>query len=219
MKKAVLLRSCAALFVPLAAGTIVATPAFAQETSASIRGQVTSNGKPVPNATVVVTHVPSGSVARTTSDSSGSFNAPGLRVGGPYNIIVNADGYEQITLTDAYIQAGEPLSVPVQLVAAAPQQEAIVITTARAGAREQSTGPITALGRTQIEGVASVNRDVRDIARRDPFATMDLTNSRTIEIAGNNGRLNRFSPRSPPSTTIVIATRRRQARAQKSPPR
>jgi hypothetical protein len=193
LKKAVLLRSCAALFVPLAAGTIVATPAFAQETSASIRGQVTSNGKPVPNATVVVTHVPSGSVARTTSDSSGSFNAPGLRVGGPYNIIVNADGYEQITLTDAYIQAGEPLSVPVQLVAAAPQQEAIVITTARAGAREQSTGPITALGRTQIEGVASVNRDVRDIARRDPFATMDLTNSRTIEIAGNNGRLNRFS--------------------------
>ncbi len=97
------------------------------------------------------------------------------------------------TVTDAYVQAGEPLQIPVQMVAAAPQQEAIVITTARTGAREQSQGPITALNRTQIEGVASVNRDVRDIARRDPFATIDLTNSRTIEIAGNNGRLNRFS--------------------------
>ena len=193
MKKAVLLRSCAALFVPLATGMFIATPAFAQETSSSIRGTVTAAGKPVANANVVVTHLPSGSVARTTTDASGSFNAPGLRVGGPYSIVVNADGYEQITLTDAYLTAGDPLSVPVQLAAAAPQQEAIVITTARAGAREQSTGPITALGRTQIEGVASVNRDVRDIARRDPFATMDLTNSRTIEIAGNNGRLNRFS--------------------------
>ena len=86
-----------------------------------------------------------------------------------------------------------PCNIPVQMVAAAPQQEAIVITTARTGAREQSQGPSTALNRTQIEGVASVNRDVRYIARRDPFATIDLTNSRTIEIAGNNGRLNRFS--------------------------
>lgn len=193
MKKAVLLRSCAAFFVPLASGAFIVTPAFAQETSASIRGDVSDNGKPVANATVVVTHLPSGSVSRTTSDSSGTFNAPGLRVGGPYTIVVTANGYEPITLTDAFIQAGEPLSVPVRMVAAAPQQEVITITAARSGAREQSTGPITALGRTQIEGVASVNRDVRDIARRDPFATMDLSNSRTIEIAGNNGRLNRFS--------------------------
>jgi hypothetical protein len=192
VKKAFLLRSCAALLVPVAAIT-VATPASAQETSSSIRGQVTANGHPIANAAVVVTHVPSGSVARTTSDSTGNFQASGLRVGGPYTIVVNATGYEQITLTDAYIQAGEPLSVPVQMVATAPEQEAIVITTARAGAREQSTGPITALNRTQIQGVASVNRDIRDIARRDPFATIDLTNSRTIEIAGNNGRLNRFS--------------------------
>ena len=132
-------------------------------------------------------------MSRTTTDRSGTFSALGLRVGGPYTIHVNANGLEPITLTDAYIQAGEPLQVPVQMVAAAPDQEAIVITTARAGARERSTGPITALNRTQIEGVASVNRDIRDIARRDPFATIDYTNSRTIEIAGNNGRLNRFS--------------------------
>jgi hypothetical protein len=193
VKKAVLLRSCAALLVPIAASTFVATPAAAQETTSSIRGQVTANGRPVAGANVVVTHVPSGSVSRTATDSSGNFDAPGLRVGGPYNIVVTAKGFEQITLTDAYIQAGEPLRVPVQMVAAAPQQEAIVITTARAGGRQTSTGPITALNRTQVEGVASINRDVRDLARRDPFATIDYTNSRTIEIAGNNGRLNSFS--------------------------
>ena len=193
MKKYVLLRSCAALFVPVAATSFIASPAFAQETTASIRGQVNSNGKPVGNASVTVTHVPSGTVSRTTTDASGNFAASGLRVGGPYTVDVSANGYENTTITDAYVQAGEPLFVPVLVNPVAAQQEAIVITSARAGAREQSQGPITALNRAQIEGVASVNRDVRDIARRDPFATMDLTNSRTIEIAGNNGRLNRFS--------------------------
>ena len=193
MKKAFLLRSCAAFFVPVAAGAFVATPAMAQETSSAIRGQVVANGAPVANAAVTVTHVPSGTSIRTTTDASGNFSAQGLRVGGPYTVAVSAKGFESTTVTDAYLQAGEPLNVPVQLVAASAQQEAIVITSARAGARQTSQGPITALTRTQIEGVASVNRDVRDLARRDPFATIDLTNSRTIEIAGNNGRLNSFS--------------------------
>lgn len=193
MNKAFLLRSCAAFFVPVVAGTMLATPAVAQETTSSIRGQVVANGSPVANAEVVVTHVPSGTSIRTMTDSTGNFSAQGLRVGGPYTVAVNAKGFESTTITDAYLQAGEPLSVPVQLVAASTQQEAIVITSARAGARQTSQGPITALTRTQIEGVASVNRDVRDLARRDPFATIDLTNSRTIEIAGNNGRLNSFS--------------------------
>lgn len=193
MKKAFLLRSCAAFFVPVAAGAILATPALAQETTSSIRGQVVTNGSPVANAQVVVTHVPSGTSIRTTTDASGNFSAQGLRVGGPYTVAVSANGFEATTITDAYLQAGEPLNVPVQLVAANAQQQAIVITSARAGARQTSQGPITALTRTQIEGVASVNRDVRDLARRDPFATIDLTNSRTIEVAGNNGRLNSFS--------------------------
>jgi hypothetical protein len=61
------------------------------------------------------------------------------------------------------------------------------------GAVETSNGPITALNREAIEGAASINRDIRDLARRDPLVTLDLTNARTIEVAGNNGRLNRFS--------------------------
>ena len=75
-----------------------------------------------------------------------------------------------------------------------PQQTEIVVTASNLrGALETSTGPITALGRDEIEGVASINRDIRDLARRDPLVTVDLTNSRAMEVAGNNGRLNRFS--------------------------
>lgn len=176
----------------LATAAIVApAAAFAQETTSTIRGEVTSGGAAVPGAQVVITHVPSGTVSRSTTDGSGAFNASGLRIGGPFTVAVSAEGYEAVTITDISLTAGVPFRVPVELVAAG---EEIVITGTRVG-REQSQGPITTLTREDIEGVASITRDIRDIARRDPLVNLDLApgSSRAIEIAGTNGRFNRFS--------------------------
>ena len=166
--------------------------AHAQETTASIRGEVLSGGSPVGDATVVITHQPSGTVSRTSTDAGGTFSSSGLRVGGPFTVQVNAPGKDGTTVTDLFLTAGQAFRLPVDL-AAAPDDKEIVVTATLSGGREQSTGPITALNRGEIEGVASINRDIRDLARRDPFVTIDLTNSRAIEVAGNNGRLNRFS--------------------------
>jgi hypothetical protein len=196
VNKAILLRTCAALALPLAVSAVAPTAAYAQETTSTINGQVVANGQPVSGATVVVTHEPSGTTDRAVTDAEGQFSISGLRVGGPFNVRVTANGFEEATVTEISLLAGEPLRLPVELATAgAPTTDGqeIVVTASNLGARERSTGPITALGRTQIEGVASINRDIRDLARRDPFVTLDPTNSRTVEIAGNNGRLNRFS--------------------------
>lgn len=180
----------AASVAGLSMAAAIATPVVAQETTAAVRGTVESDGTAVVGAQVVVTHEPSGTVLRTTTDNSGNFSANGLRVGGPFTVAVTAPGFESTRITDLFLQAGQPFRLPLTLQSA----DDIVVTAASlGGALETSTGPITALGRDDIEGVASINRDVRDLARRDPFATIDLANSRTIEIAGNNGRLNRFS--------------------------
>ena len=168
----------------------MSAPAFAQETSASVRGTVESADGVVSDAEITVTHEPSGTMLRTTTDSTGNFSANGLRVGGPFSVSVDAPGYENASVTDLFLQAGQPFRLPVVLQT---QQEIVVTASALQGAVEQSNGPITSLNREQIEGVASVNRDIRDLARRDPLVTLDLTNSRAIEIAGNAGRLNRFS--------------------------
>jgi hypothetical protein len=174
----------------LSIGTMTATPAFAQETTSAVRGTVESAAGPVAGATVTIVHEPSGTTSTSTTDAAGTFSANGLRIGGPFTITVDADGFEQAQITDLNLQAGTPFRLPVML----QEQQGIVVTAASIqNAGETSTGPITNLNREDIEGVASINRDVRDLARRDPFATIDLTNSRTIEIAGNNGRLNRFS--------------------------
>lgn len=178
------------LFIGAAVVALMApAAAVAQETTSSIRGTVEAEGAPVAGAEVVVTHVPSGTTSRAVTDGDGAFNASGLRVGGPFTVAVEAPGYEGSQVTDIFLTAGQPFRLPVTLAAA----EEIVVTASATGAREQSTGPITTLGREQIQSVSSINRDIRDIARRDPFVTIDLTNARTIEVAGQNGRLNRFS--------------------------
>jgi hypothetical protein len=180
-----------------AAAIVAPAAAYAQETTGTIRGDVVASGAGVADAEVTITHVPSGTTQRVTTDSNGAFNVSGLRVGGPFTVAVRAPGFEEITVTDISITAGTPFRIPVELTATAAdatvEGEEIVVTASSLRTRETSNGPITSLNREDIEGVASVTRDIRDIARRDPFANIDASNSRTIEIAGQNGRLNRFS--------------------------
>ncbi len=180
----------AASVAGLSIATAIATPAVAQETTSSVRGTVEADGAPVAGAQVVVEHVPSGTTSTSTTDANGNFSANGLRVGGPFTVTVDAPGYETSSVTDLNLQAGQPFRLPIVLQAA---NDIVVTASSLGGARETSNGPITALGREEIEGVATINRDIRDLARRDPLANIDLSNSRTIEVAGNNGRLNRFS--------------------------
>jgi hypothetical protein len=174
----------------LSIGAMTATPAFAQETTSSVRGTVEGPNGPVSGATVTIVHEPSGTTATSTTGADGNFSANGLRIGGPFTVTIDADGFEQAQITDLALEAGTAFRLPVVL----QEQQGIIVTAAALqGAADTSTGPITSLNRNDIEGVASINRDIRDLARRDPFATIDLTNSRTIEVAGQNGRLNRFS--------------------------
>lgn len=168
----------------------VASSAYAQETTSSIRGTVTAGDAPVSGAEITVTHVPSGTTSTTTTGADGSFSASGLRIGGPFTVKVVAGGFVDTTVTDIELTAGQPLRLPIALEASGGD---IVVTAAKSGAVDLSSGPGTALGRQQIEGVASITRDIRDIVRRDPFATIDPAQSRGVMIAGQNARLNKFS--------------------------
>jgi hypothetical protein len=190
------------LFSAVAAVAVVApTAAYAQETTSTIRGEVSSSGAPVNNATVTVTHVPSGTVSRATTDQNGNFNLSGLRLGGPFTLTVETPGQPSYQVTDIFLSAGEPFFVPVELTAtgaaegAPPAAEGadIIVTAQSIGAGTTSLSPTTTLRRDDIEGVATVNRDVRDLIRRSPFAQLDPTNSRATSIAGQNPRFNRFS--------------------------
>ena len=189
------------LFLGVAAAALIApVAATAQETTSTIRGSVTSGGAPVAGATVTITHVPSGTAVNTVTGANGSFNASGLRVGGPFSVSVTATGYPQTTVTDIFTVVAQAYDLPVELkpaeAATGTAGGEVVVTASRiVNARTVSQGPATVLTAAQIKNVATLNRDVRDLMRRDPLARLDDTPSggRAVSFAGQNARYNRFS--------------------------
>ena len=192
-----------------AAAVALAIPAAAsaQETTSSIRGTVTNAGAGVAGATVVAVDVDSGTRSETTTGSDGGYSLPGLRPGGPYSVTVTSPQGTK-TVTDIFTVVQQSFTLPIELTATeasegaatadAPVGGDIVVTaTSIRGAGVRSDGPQTVLTQADIGKVASVNRDVRDIQRRDPFATLDLTNAGerggAVSFAGVNPRFNRFT--------------------------
>lgn len=164
-----------------------ATAVVAQETTSSIRGSVTSAGAPAVGASVSAVHEPSGTTATATTNSAGAFNLTGLRPGGPYTVTVTAPGFAPVTSENVFLSVGQPYNLPV--VVGNTEVDALVVTAARA---ERSGPLVSVFDRDSIASVASVSRDIRDIARRDPFASFNPS-TRGVSIAGQNGRTNRFS--------------------------
>lgn len=174
-----------------AIAVMAATTAHAQETTSVIRGAVTSAGQPVPGADIVVTNVPSGTVSRTRTDTSGAYTVAGLRSGGPYTVEVSsAAGKSKVT--DIFASVGQPYDLPIEL---GGSEEITVTASSIKRAGIVTNGPATTLSAVDISKVASINRDLRDVERRSPFAELDRSNGSfgAISIAGTNPRFNRFT--------------------------
>jgi outer membrane receptor protein involved in Fe transport len=175
----------AVLAIALAAPVAV----YAQETTGGLRGVVAGPAGAISNANVVIVHVPTGQRTTIKTNASGQFNASGLRVGGPYTIAVTADGFRGTSIPDATVSLTDEGSLSVVLEAAARETEVVVVSAARLRARS-GTGPETTLGAVAIDGVASINGDIRDIAKRNPLVSLDATNENAFSIAGTNPRFN-----------------------------
>ncbi|MBW6524836.1 TonB-dependent receptor [Sphingomonas sp. RHCKR47] len=194
------------LLLGVAAVALIAPmSATAQETTSAIRGTVTAGGTPVAGATVTITNTSTNARVNTTTGADGSFNANGLPVGGPYTVAITSPQGSR-TVTDIFTVVQQPFTLPVDLAPAATGDatadagagEDIVVTASSIrGAGVTSDGPQTVLTQADVSKVASVNRDIRDIQRRDPFANLDLSNSGdrggAVSFAGVNPRYNRFT--------------------------
>jgi outer membrane receptor for ferrienterochelin and colicin len=171
--------------------------AYAQETTSSVHGTVTSGGTPLEGASITLVHLPSGTRQTTATGAGGVFDARGLRVGGPYTITATAKGLPAKSLSNVFLQVGQTEDVDID-IAGQGEVEALVVTAG--GVKNTDQGPKTVLGRVQIQEVVSVNRDPRDLARRDILVAQDVNssarvgvNSGGISIAGSNPRYNRIA--------------------------
>lgn len=166
---------------------------YAQETTGAVRGQVTDEaGAPVASATVTVTHTPTGSTATAMTAADGFFSVRGLRVGGPYRISAAAGGYDKGGITVQAIGVGD--SANVEVVLSRPGSAAVseLVVTAAAAAPSQG-GPSSNFSENTIQALPSISRDLKDIARLDPFASIDPTNQDALSFAGTNTRFNQLT--------------------------
>lgn len=169
-----------------------ATAVYAQETTAAVRGQlVTAEGAPIGGAAISLVHQPSGTTLNTVSDSSGTFDARGLRVGGPYLITVQADGYASEAIGDVFLTVAETTRLTIDLESAAALDDVIV--TAVRDVTANNSGVSSVLDREGVESVVSVNRDIRDLARRNILVSQNTRGDGGISIAGSNPRTNRIT--------------------------
>lgn len=166
---------------------------YAQETTGSVRGQVTDeNGAAVAGVTVTVTHVPTGANSTSVTGGDGYFSARGLRVGGPYRVTAASSEYERSQVTVQNIGVGDPANVDLVLYrAGSAEVEEFVVTGAMAAPSQG--GPSSNFSAAAIESLPSISRDIKDIARLDPFATIDVSNQDALSFAGTNTRFNQLT--------------------------
>jgi hypothetical protein len=154
-------------------------------TGANINGTVTdSEGEPLPGATVVAIHEPSGSQFGATTRSDGRFNIRNVRVGGPYTIRASFVGFRAAEETEVTLELSQDYRVNFELVdetfdlgeVAVTAQRDAIISGDRSGARSR-------VGRDQLDALPSINRSIQDYTRLSPQVSGN-------NVAGRSGRRN-----------------------------
>ena len=164
---------------------LVVAVASAQVTTSSIRGRVTTNDNPLPGATIVATHTPSGTNYGTTSNSEGHFAISGMRVGGPYNVTISFIGYNDVVIADLMLGLGNNAELSVELTEAAIEVEDIVIS-----ASSKNLSGDTFL-RNEIEAIPSIDRSIYDLTNLMSTAISPAAGG--IILGGQSTRYNAFT--------------------------
>jgi hypothetical protein len=183
-----------AKLLPLAIASLLAAPAFAQETSSTISGRVLdAAGQPVANATVQIVHEPSGTTKVATTDASGRYSAQGLRVGGPFDVTASKDGTPSGKQDNVYLSLGADTAVNLTVgganVADATALTGVTVSAVAGQFNSENKGLGTNISQRELKTVPTPSRNIGDIARRDPRVNVDHGTG-AISANGQNTRAN-----------------------------
>jgi hypothetical protein len=177
----------------LACGLLTAG-AHAQDITGGIAGKVTDDaGKPLAHVPVTIVYKATNTTLKTTTGNDGFFSIRNLQVGGPYDVTAAGDSTHQAKTAEINaIGVGDPYELNLTLDGnAGPSVATVTVQAARlGGANTVQTGPRSTFSASTIQQAPSFSRDLKDVARINPFVTVDPTNSDALYIAGNNNHVN-----------------------------
>lgn len=163
----------------------LSTSAMAADTSSSMRGKIVGpEGNVASNVKIQLIHTPTGTVSEFVTNDNGTFVAKGLRVGGPYTVVIDSDKFSDAELNNIFLSLGETYRLNKQL--APLSVERIQVTGARF--LQDVGGSNSVFGADAIDNAPSFNRDIKDVARMNPLAS--INGNGELVIAGGNPRTN-----------------------------
>ncbi|MEM9362861.1 MAG: carboxypeptidase regulatory-like domain-containing protein [Bacteroidota bacterium] len=165
--------------------------AFAQGvTTSSLGGKVTDNtGEPLPGASIVAVHTPSGTMYGAATDFDGFYRISGMRIGGPYTITISYIGFEDDVIEGIVLSLGQSERISRQLSENSTALDEVVITAQANGIFDsKKTGASTSIDNRKVTALPNVSRSIADFTRLTPQAQIREDNE--ISIAGQNNRYN-----------------------------
>lgn len=164
-----------------AAAMLAAAPAYAQLSTATIKGQVTQAGSAGAATQIVATNTANGYTFRTTSNADGSYVLTGLPPG-VYQIQVAGRKSEPVTLSIGQT-ASIDLTIGAPAAAAADMQRVVITGNAeRRAVRSSEVG--TAVSRKQIESLPQNSRNFLAFADLAPGVRFDTDNAGYVKLQG-----------------------------------
>ncbi|GAC1374903.1 MAG: hypothetical protein NVSMB30_18380 [Hymenobacter sp.] len=160
----------------------------AQITTSAFEGLINDKtGAPIPGATIVLTHVPTGTRSGTQSDPNGKFLLNNLKPGGPYAVQVSVVGYTPQGRDDLYLGLGKVARQTFTLAAAATELgEVAVVGNKSDPFTADKNGQAYTISRQAIQNVPTVNRSLGDLTKLMPQGNKN-------SFGGSNYRFNNLS--------------------------
>lgn len=158
-------------------------------TTGGLVGKITDGQESLPGATVIATHLPTGSKYGAVSDAFGNYRISNMKAGGPYKVTVNFVGFKGFAQEGANIGLGKSVKFDAVLYESSTQLEELVVSANQGGVFDESrNGASTSVSEEQLNSLPNASRTLNDFVRLTPQAS--FTSGGGISIAGTNNRFN-----------------------------
>ena len=168
---------------------LVSAWGIAQTTSSTIYGVVKdSGGETVIGANVAVVHLASGTKYFSITNSSGYYNIPAVRPGGPFSVQISYVGFTTFETKDVYTSLGA--STPVNAILSddiTSLKEVVITIEGTSSFNKDKTGASQQFSKREVQSIPITGaRTMAAITKYNP-------NGNGSSFGGQDSRLNNFT--------------------------